>query len=249
MDFPVGPASLISPLSADGSKGLRVEGHLCLLNPEWTRPHTGGPVATGGGGPNLAPRGDGNSVVQLRDRVGLLGRPNRIERARRGDEAAWGEIYRDLAGPVTGYLAGLGVTDAEDIAGEVFLQVARDIHKFEGTESSFRSWVFVIAHRRAIDWRRAAQRRPPTADHEMPELAGGDVEAEAMELVDADQVIRLLDRLSDDQRDVIALRVIGDLSLEETAAVMGKTVGAVKALQHRAIRAMRDDLEHGEVTL
>ncbi|HLT95907.1 MAG TPA: sigma factor, partial [Acidimicrobiia bacterium] len=89
-------------------------------------------------------------MVQLRDRVGLLGRPNRIERARRGDEAAWGEIYRELAGPVTGYLAGLGVTDAEDIAGEVFLQVARDIHKFEGTESSFRSWVFVIAHRRAI---------------------------------------------------------------------------------------------------
>src|SRR5690606_41360723 len=100
MDFPVGPASLISPLSADGSKGLRVEGHLCLLNPEWTRPHTGGPVATGGGGPNLAPRGDGNSVVHLRDRVRLRRRPNRIERDRRGDEAAGGEVDRERGGPL-----------------------------------------------------------------------------------------------------------------------------------------------------
>src|SRR5690554_3171726 len=108
-----------------GRKGYGSRVTYVCLTPNGLDLTLGEPVATGGGGPNLAPRGDGNSVVQLRDRVGLLGRPNRIERARRGDEAAWGEIYRDLAGPVTGYLAGLGVTDAEDIAGEVFLQVAR----------------------------------------------------------------------------------------------------------------------------
>ncbi|HEX6946224.1 MAG TPA: RNA polymerase sigma factor [Acidimicrobiia bacterium] len=188
-------------------------------------------------------------MVQLRDRVGLIGRPNRIERARRGDESAWAEIYHELAGPVTGYLAGLGVSDAEDLAGEVFLQVARDIHKFEGNESSFRSWVFVIAHRRAIDWRRAIRRRPPTADHPLPELTGGDVEDEAMERVETDRLVDLLDRLSEDQRVVLALRVIGDLSLEETAAVVGKTVGAVKALQHRALRTIRIEIEQGEVSL
>ncbi len=184
-------------------------------------------------------------MVQLRDQISV----NRLDLARSGDEDAWRSIYRDLSGPVTGYLAGLGVSDAEDLAGEVFLQVARDIYKFEGDESSFRSWVFVIAHRRAIDWRRALRRRPATSDQPLPELAGGDVEAEAMERVGTDRLVGLLDRLSEDQRDVIALRVIGDLSLEETATVVRKSVGAVKALQHRALRAMRVEIENGQVNL
>lgn len=186
-------------------------------------------------------------MVQLRERVGVFRRPSLIERARLGDEAAWDEIYHDLAGPITGYLSGLGVTDPEDLAGEVFLQVARDIHRFEGSESAFRSWVFVIAHRRAIDWKRNAMRRPSISELPSTDISGGDVEVEAMELVGTDSVTRLLDRLSEDQREVIALRIIGDLSLEETAAVMGKSVGAVKALQHRALRAIREVLQSEEV--
>lgn len=184
-------------------------------------------------------------MVQLRNQIGN----DRLDRARSGDDEAWASIYRDLAGPITGYLAGRGVTEAEDLAGEVFLQIARDIHTFEGDDSSFRSWVFVIAHRRAIDWRRSAGRRPPTVDQPLPDLTGGDVEDEAMELVDTRGLEHLLDVLSEDQREVIALRVIADLSLEETARVVRKSVGAVKALQHRALRAMRKEIEQGGVGL
>ena len=76
-------------------------------------------------------------------------------------EWAWAAIYRDLAGSVKGYFAVRGAADAEDLASETFLQIARDIQTFEGDESGFRSWVFVIAHRRLIDSWRAAGRRLP----------------------------------------------------------------------------------------
>ena len=184
-------------------------------------------------------------MVQLRDQTSY----DRLSRARLGDEDAWGSIYRDLIGPVAGYLASRGVTDSEDVANEVFLQVARNLHKFDGDESSFRSWVFVIAHRRAIDWRRATRRRPATVHQPFPELPGGDVEVEAMERVGTNNLVDLLDHLSEDQREVIALRVLGDLSLEDTATVVKKSVGAVKALQHRAIRTMRSRIERGELSL
>ena len=81
-----------------------------------------------------------------------------LSSARRGDDWAWETLYRDLAGPIVGYLATRGATDPEGLAAEVFLNVARDIGRFQGDESSFRSWVFVIAHRRLIDERRASRR-------------------------------------------------------------------------------------------
>src|SRR5664279_5241415 len=84
--------------------------------------------------------------------------------ARHGEEWAWAAIYRDLVGPVTGYLASRGAADPEDLASETFLQVARGLANFEGDEAAFRSWVFVIAHRRMQDSRRSAMRRPRRTD-------------------------------------------------------------------------------------
>jgi RNA polymerase sigma factor (sigma-70 family) len=169
--------------------------------------------------------------------------------AREGDEAAWATLYHALAGPVTGYLAGHGVTEPEDLTGEVFLQVARDIHRFEGDEPSFRSWVFVIAHRRMIDWRRAAMRRPVISEFEHRDKPAGNVEDEAMERLARSGVDAVLECLTEEQREVLALRVIADLSLKETADAMGKTVGAIKALQRRALLAVKTQLEEGGVTL
>ena len=164
--------------------------------------------------------------------------------ARDGAEWAWAALYRDLAGPVTGYLRSRGACEPEDVASEVFLQVARGIDGFEGDENSFRSWVFVIAHRRLIDERRAATRRPNTRMRLSPEdmnLPGGDVEDEAIDRLAADELRAAFERLTEDQRDVLALRVIGDLTLKETAKVLGKRVGAVKALQRRGLIALKKD--------
>ena len=80
--------------------------------------------------------------------------------AKSGAEWAWALLYRDLAGPVTGYLASRGAPEPEDLAAETFLQVARNIQSFEGGEEAFRSWVFVIAHRRLLDVRRKRGRSP-----------------------------------------------------------------------------------------
>lgn len=172
-----------------------------------------------------------------------------ISAAKRGDDRAWETLYRGLAGSVTGYLASRGASDAEDLTGEVFLQVARDIQRFEGDASSFRSWVFVIAHRRLIDSRRAAHRRPISEAQLSDETPGGNVEDEAIEHLALTHIREILDGLTDSQRDVLALRVIADLSLDETAQVMGKRVGAIKSLQRRAISSVREQLDKGRVTL
>lgn len=185
------------------------------------------------------------------DRQGRREPTDRIEAARNGVESAWEEIYTELAGPVTGYLRSRGAADPEDLSSEVFYQVARDIHRFKGDESKFRSWVFVIAHRRLIDSRRAQGRRPDTVDEPVGELdaEGGNVEQEVMEQFGTDQVQKILELLTEDQRNVLALRIVADLTLEETASAIGKRVGAVKALQRRALAAVKARLEEGRVTL
>jgi RNA polymerase sigma-70 factor (ECF subfamily) len=170
--------------------------------------------------------------------------------AKDGEEWAWALIYRDLAGPVTGYLASRGAREPEDLAAETFLQVARNIRSFEGGESAFRSWVFVIAHRRLIDVRRAQGRRPETTSMSRDgiEQVGGDVEGEAIDALVTAEMSTAFGRLTDDQRDVLALRIIGNLTLEETADVVGKRIGAVKAIQRRALLALKRHLDVEGVT-
>ena len=188
-------------------------------------------------------------MVQLEHRRTSGTFPETLTSAQHGDEAAWASIYRDLAGPITGYLSSRGVAEPEDLTAEVFLQVARDIHRFDGDEVSFRSWVFVIAHRRMLDWRRAIGRRPVLVEQRSEDTPGGDVEEEAIENIALTGVREVLETLTEDQRDVLTLRVIGDLSLEQTAAVTGKTVGAVKALQRRALLTVKVEMEEGRVSL
>lgn len=164
--------------------------------------------------------------------------------AKAGEEWAWADFYRDLYGPINGYLASRGAGEPEDLAAETVLQVARNIHTFHGGESEFRSWVFVIAHRRLLDERRARSRRPQTADlSEYPEHPAGDVEVEAVDLLVTDELKTAMAHLTPDQRDVLALRIIANLTLDETARVVGKRVGAIKATQRRALLALRGHLD------
>src|SRR5919201_1250418 len=102
--------------------------------------------------------------------------PATLALLRAGDEAAWGELYRDLSPRVLGYLRGLDSPDAEDLLGEVFVQVVRDLARFEGDERAFRAWLFTIAHNRFLDAKRRARRRPvePVAELPMDRAARGD---------------------------------------------------------------------------
>ena len=113
--------------------------------------------------------------------------------------------------------------------------MVRNIGSFQGDEASFRSWVFTIAHRRLLDERRRATRRPAPAplDEAYHHRAGDDVERSALDAVATEQVRALCERLGPNQRDVLLLRLLGQLTVEEAADVLDKSPGAVKALQRR----------------
>lgn len=171
--------------------------------------------------------------------------------AKAGAEWAWSRIYRELAGSVTGYLASRGAAEPEDITSEVFLKVAQHVHTFEGDLRSFRSWVFVIAHRRLIDDRRSVGRKPDfTAlppDYS-PNGKAGNVETEALEGLVTDEIRQALELLTEGQRDVLALRMIAGLTLAETAEILGKKVNAIKAQQRRALEALQEKFSFESVT-
>ncbi len=148
------------------------------------------------------------------------------------------QIYRDLAPTVLGYLRSLRVPDPEDVLGEVFLSVARDIGRFSGSDTALRRWVFSIAHNRAMDAHRRASRDRSTLEAELSEPTGRSAQAPPADPLDP-ALIDALATLRADQRDVLVLRFVADLPLEAVAKITGRRVGAVKALQHRALENLR----------
>jgi RNA polymerase sigma factor (sigma-70 family) len=172
--------------------------------------------------------------------------------ARSGAEWAWTALYRELSPAVLGYLRARGTREPEDLVGEVFLQVVRDVRRFKGGEREFRAWVFTIAHHRLLDDLRRRRRRPleQTAGDPADESGStGDVEEEALAAISAQHVRQVLGRLSADQQSVLLLRIIGDLTIEEVAEVLGKRSGAVKALQRRGLAALTREISREAVTL
>jgi RNA polymerase sigma-70 factor (ECF subfamily) len=172
--------------------------------------------------------------------------------ARAGAAWAFEVLYRDLSPAVTGYLRLHGAVDADDLASETFLAVFRGLAGFTGDEAGLRSWVFTIAHRRLVDdWRRRS-RRPQLADDGdalLPDTPGGDVEDDVLARLGTETVHRMCAGLPADQRSVLLLRVLADLTVEQVAAVMGRSVGSVKALQRRGLRTLRAGLEPAGATL
>jgi len=158
--------------------------------------------------------------------------------ARAGDQAAQGWLYRRYAPSVLGYLRGAGAREPEDLTSEVFTGMIRGLRRFHGEERDFRAWLFTVARRRLQDERRRAAFRwqvpvepadlPVSADREDPEEI-------ALNRLDAAEVRATLRILTEEQRQVLLLRFVADLSVAETARLMGKEAGAVKMLQRRGL--------------
>lgn len=186
----------------------------------------------------------GATTITVRRHRGLeLGRL--VSDARQGSIKAFDDIYRSLAGQVASYLRWHRASDPDGLTNDVFAQVHRNLPRFEGDEQGFRSWVFTIAHHRMIDDRRRANRQPQVQDELGVEehMGLGDVEDDAFAVLAHDRVRDLLTVLSPDQRDVVLLRIIADLSVEEVARMLDKREGAIKALQHRALASLRRHLD------
>jgi RNA polymerase sigma-70 factor (ECF subfamily) len=162
--------------------------------------------------------------------------------AQEGAEWAWKIVFDEYSGPVLGYLRSQGTSEPEDLLSEVFLQVARNVGTFNGSMGSFRSWVFTVAHSRIIDDRRRRRRHPVDPVESLPSglMAEPDVTQEAaLESMMTARVEALLHSLVPDQRDVLMLRIVARLTVAETAEAVGKSQGAVKALQRRGLSALR----------
>lgn len=176
-----------------------------------------------------------------------------LARSRCGDGGALEQLYRWLAPTVAGYLRVQGAQAPADLTSEVFLALVSKVMTFRGGPEQFRAFVFVLAHRRLQDERRRESRRSRSvigeafddARHGSPT---GDVADDVLDRLAGERVLALCAPLSPDQRDVVMLRVVADLSLEQVAGVVGKTTGAVKALQMRAFDQIRRNISQEAVS-
>jgi RNA polymerase sigma factor (sigma-70 family) len=183
------------------------------------------------------------TVVVLSDEI--------VAAAARGEGAAFRAVYESLAPAVLGYLRAKGVADPEAVTSDVFVAVLPKLDRLAGGAAGLRKLVFCIAHARMVDDYRERARRPqaieyaPDTDRRTVISAEDTVQAEFASA----RVIEVLAMLPTDQREVLALRVVADLSVEQVAEIMGRSAGAVKQLQRRGLAAIRQAVEERQVRL
>jgi RNA polymerase sigma-70 factor (ECF subfamily) len=168
-----------------------------------------------------------------------------LEAAQDGDPSACAQLWRRYAPAVAAYARARGSQDPDDLTSEVFIAVFRQLPRFAGDEASFRGFVFTVANRRLVDEYRARARHAPTViwTEEGDQRWQASAEEAVLENTGAQDALRMLQSLASDQRDVLTLRIFGDLTVEQVARVLGKKVGAVKALQRRGLDALRRNVE------
>lgn len=165
-----------------------------------------------------------------------------LTRARRGRRDGLEELFRALAPSAIGYLRARNASDPEGIADECFVRAFKALDRFEGDGAAFRSWLFTIVHRAAIDDARKRRRRVKESAYEARRHDTRTAPDTVMERLGGLAAEELLAQLSPDQRDVLLLRIVADLPIEATADALDKSIEAVKALQRRALDALRRHL-------
>jgi RNA polymerase sigma-70 factor (ECF subfamily) len=174
--------------------------------------------------------------------------PAVLRDAQAGSQDAIARLYRDLNPPLLRFMRVRAGDATEDLAQDTWSSVARQLAGFTGTETSFRAWFFTIAHRRLVDhWRRAArQHDAPMPIEEIESKLGAALPDDALS---ADAAVQaLLAPLTDEQAEIVLLRVVAGLSVDDVAAIVGKRPGAVRVVQHRALRKLANHLGSDAVT-
>ncbi|HVD25986.1 MAG TPA: sigma-70 family RNA polymerase sigma factor [Gaiellaceae bacterium] len=163
-----------------------------------------------------------------------------VERAQAGDRTALEELYLLHFDRIYSYLhLSVGSRhDAEDLTTQTFVKMLEAIGRFQWRSVPFSAWLFRIAHNLAMDHFRANKRWQP--EETVPET-GEETSAEEQALASLGQtsMLELIDRLSPEQRQVLTLKFVFRFSNGEAAAILGKTEGAVKSLQHRALASLQ----------
>src|SRR5712671_2663047 len=174
-----------------------------------------------------------------------------VERAQKGDRAALEELYLIHFDRIYGYLhVSVGNRqDAEDLTTQTFVKMLESIGKFRWQSAPFSAWLFRIAHNLAMDHFRAARRWQP--EEEVPEPEPDEstsAEAGAFESIGRRSMLELIEDLSPEQQQVLTLKFVFNFGNAEAATILGKSEGAIKSLQHRALVSLQKQLEKREAS-
>ncbi|MBL1099473.1 RNA polymerase sigma factor [Streptomyces coffeae] len=171
-----------------------------------------------------------------------------IARAQDGDEAAFALAYRIVQPGLLGYLHGLVGNDAEDVASDAWLEIARDLGRFKGDGAGFRGWTATIARHRALDHLRRQRVRPRAGGTEQDVLhlpGPHNTYDQALESLSTERALELVRGLPRDQAEAVLLRVVMGLDGPATARVLGKRPGAVRTAAHRGLKRLARQLGVG----
>ncbi|WP_087807624.1 RNA polymerase sigma factor [Streptomyces sp. CS113] len=194
--------------------------------------------------------------------MGQRGEPRRVQaydgelgaavaRAQQGDEAAFAVAYRLVQPGLLGYVRGLVGDDAEDVAADAWLEIARDLRRFKGDGAGFRGWTATIARHRALDHLRRQKVRPrPTGlEQDILDLPGPhSTHDQALETLSTRAALALVSGLPRDQAEAVLLRVVVGLDGPSAARVLGKRPGAVRTATYRGLKRLARQLGAGGVT-
>ena len=173
-----------------------------------------------------------------------------VAAAQQGDEEAFRLLYRDMQPRLLRYLRAMVGDDAEDVASEAWLHIARDLPTFSGDSDGFRGWAATIARHRATDHQRRHRRRPqPSATpiEDLGDLAGSEDTAQsALDVVSTESAIALIAELPRDQAEAVLLRVVVGLDAESAGKVLSKRAGAVRTATYRGLRRLASRLEQAQ---
>ncbi|MFE2519627.1 RNA polymerase sigma factor [Streptomyces mirabilis] len=188
--------------------------------------------------------------------MGQGGRPRRVQaydgelgaavaRAQQGDEAAFALAYRIVQPGLLGYVRGIVGDDAEDVASDAWLEIARDLGRFKGDGAGFRGWTATVARHRALDHLRRQKVRPRATglENDTLELPGThSTHDQALESLSTERALELIARLPRDQAEAVLLRVVVGLDGPAAARVLGKRPGAVRTAAHRGLKRLAQQL-------
>lgn len=166
-----------------------------------------------------------------------------IERARGGDRDALAHLWRAYNHLLLRYFKGKGMSDPDDLASTVWVEVASGLHRFEGDEPDFRRWLFTIATRRRIDDIRSARRREDQLVRQrgaLREIDSPDAADRVEQAASLDRALALVRTLPADQAEAVLLRVVADLTVAEVAELMNRREGAVRVLVHRGLKRLSE---------
>ena len=168
-----------------------------------------------------------------------------VARGQQGDRDALEELYLIHFDRIYSYLhVSVGNRhDAEDLTTQTFLKMLEKIGSFRWRSAPFSAWLFRIAHNLAMDHFRSRRRWQP--EEEVPEPPGEEepsAELVAMQTIGRESMLKLIDRLSPEQQQVLTLKFVFNLPNAEVAAILEKTEGAIKSLQHRALVSLQKQI-------